>query len=150
MARIPVRDTKPERALHAALGRLGVTNFECNAVHLPGQPDVVLAVPKIIAFAHGCFWHHHEGCKHGRVPATAYPWARKFKCTRARDAATHSTLVTAGWRVLTVWECALVGPDALPQGELDGAVAAFLCGMAPTLELEGRGVVPLVDHLQAA
>ncbi|WP_338662426.1 very short patch repair endonuclease [Pararoseomonas sp. SCSIO 73927] len=150
MARIPVRDTKPERALRAALGRLGIADLECNAAHLPGQPDVVLPALRTAGFAHGCFWHHHEGCKHGRVPATAYPWAQKFKCTRARDAATRSALVTAGWRVLTVWECALLGPDALPQNDLDGAVKAFLGGKAPTLEVEGRGVLAHVDHPQAA
>ncbi|MBP0495038.1 very short patch repair endonuclease [Pararoseomonas indoligenes] len=150
MARIPVRDTKPERLLRAVLGRIGVADLEYNAAHLPGQPDVVLLASRVAAFAHGCFWHHHQGCQHGRVPATEYPWASKFKCTRARDAATRSALVAAGWRVLTVWECALCGPDALPAGDLDGAVAGFLGGTTATLELEGHGVSPLVRQPRAA
>jgi DNA mismatch endonuclease (patch repair protein) len=78
MARIPVRDTAPERALRDALARLGVPSPELDVANLPGRPDVVMPARQIAAFAHGCFWHHHQGCPHGRVPNTDYPWARKF------------------------------------------------------------------------
>jgi DNA mismatch endonuclease (patch repair protein) len=150
MARIPVRDTAPERALRDALSRLGVPAPEPNVVNLPGRPDVVIPAWQIAAFAHGCFWHHHQGCRHGRVPNTEYPWKRKFHRTRARDVVTRTALVASGWRVLTVWECALLGAEAWSRKQLDEAVAAFLAGMEPSLELEGRGVLTLVGQAGAA
>jgi G:T-mismatch repair DNA endonuclease (very short patch repair protein) len=41
MARIPVRDTAPERALRSILMRLGAPSAELNVAGLPGKPDVV-------------------------------------------------------------------------------------------------------------
>jgi DNA mismatch endonuclease (patch repair protein) len=108
---------------------------------LPGRPDAVLRAAKVATFAHGCFWHHHEGCRHGRLPDTVYPWAKKFGCTRARDAAARATLIDAGSRVVWVWECGLVGPDALPGKPPDETIAGFLKGDAPFLEIAGSGVV---------
>jgi DNA mismatch endonuclease (patch repair protein) len=140
MARIPVRDTAPERALRAVMARLGANSPDIDATDLPGRPDVVLRDKRIAAFAHGCFWHHHEGCRHARLPDTTYPWARKFECTRARDVAARSALTVKGWRVLWVWECAVTGDDALHRDRLDKAVAAFLAGDERFLEIEGRGV----------
>jgi DNA mismatch endonuclease (patch repair protein) len=150
MARIPVRDTAPELALRAVLSRLGVPSPELDVARLPGRPDVVLPAQRVAAFAHGCFWHHHDGCRHGRLPDTGYPWARKFQCTRARDLSTRSALNTAGWRVLWVWECALLGGNALPKEALDEAVAAFLTGKNSFLQIEGRGVARSIDQADAA
>ena len=150
MARVPVRDTKPERALRDAFARLGITDLEFNVARLPGQPDVILPKAGIAAFAHGCYWHNHQGCRHGRVPGTSYPWARKFERTRARDAAVCTALVTSGYRVLTVWQCGLLGAEALPRPQLDQAIASFLRGTQPSLELEGRGVLRLVHGTDTA
>ncbi|HEY8611243.1 MAG TPA: very short patch repair endonuclease [Roseomonas sp.] len=140
MARIPVRDTKPELALRAVLGRIGATPHRIDVGGLPGRPDVVLRDPRAALFAHGCFWHHHEGCRCGRLPNTTYRWADKFNRTRARDEAARDALIDAGWRVVWVWECALVGANALPKGMLDEAIASFLRDDARFLEIEGRGV----------
>ena len=34
----------------------------------PGSPDIVLPKYRTIVFIHGCFWHHHEGCKYALIP----------------------------------------------------------------------------------
>ena len=96
MARIPVRDTTCELALRAALGRIGATPHRIDVGGLPGRPDVVLRKEKAALFAHGCFWHHHEGCRCARLPNTHYPWAEKFTRTRTRDVAVRAKLIGAG------------------------------------------------------
>jgi DNA mismatch endonuclease (patch repair protein) len=150
MALVPVRDTAPERALRDALARLGVLSPEFNVAKLPGRPDVVIPQQRVAAFANGCFWHNHQGCRHGRVPNTGYPWRLKFHRTRVRDAETRATLLARGWRVLTVWECALLGAEAWSRKQFDEAIAAFLGGTEPSLEMEGRGVLRIVAQADAA
>ena len=46
------------------------------------------------------------------MPAT-HPefWSAKIGQNRARDAAARAALAAAGWRVATIWECALRGND---------------------------------------
>jgi DNA mismatch endonuclease (patch repair protein) len=150
MARIPVRDTAPERAVRDVLSRLGFPSPDLNVASLPGRPDVVLSTQRIAAFAHGCYWHHHQGCRHGRVPATSYPWANKFAATRARDVAAREALIARGWRVAWVWECALLGAEALQQEELDARVTAFVTGKQKFMEVEGRGVLRPSEQAHAA
>lgn len=41
-------------------------------------------------------------------------WRTKIEGNKARDAAAQAGLVAVGWRVLTVWECALKGKGRLP------------------------------------
>ena len=61
---------------------------------------------------HGCFWHRHEGCRYTTTPSTRPEfWQAKFEANVARDSAVRTTLLEDGWRVATVWECALRKPD---------------------------------------
>ncbi|WP_424134963.1 hypothetical protein [Roseomonas chloroacetimidivorans] len=101
-------------------------------------------------FAHGWFWHQHDGCRHGQLPDTGHPWARKFQCTRARDLARRSALNIAGRRVLRVGECVLLVAGARPKEGLDEAVAVFLAGRQTFLRIEGRGVTRSIDQATAA
>ena len=107
MASIRSRNTRPELALRKALHRRGF-RFRLHAKDVPGRPDLLLRKFNAAVFVHGCFWHRHEGCRHATVPATRTEyWTSKFERNVARDDEVRSRLAEAGWRVATVWECAL-------------------------------------------
>jgi DNA mismatch endonuclease (patch repair protein) len=106
MARIRGKDTKPEVAVRSALHRAGF-RFRLYARGLPGRPDIVLPKHGVVIFVHGCFWHRH-GCSLSSEPATRRRfWQAKFDANVARDRRNARALRALGWRVLTVWECAL-------------------------------------------
>ncbi len=106
MARIRSTNTKPEVFVRSALHRAGF-RFRLHNRELPGRPDIVLPKHRTVVFVHGCFWHRH-GCSLASDPATRKAfWREKFARNVARDKRTAAALRRAGWRVLTVWECAL-------------------------------------------
>lgn len=107
MASIRGKNTKPELVLRKALHGRGF-RYRLHAKDVPGRPDLALRKYNAVVFVHGCFWHRHEGCRHATVPATRTEyWTSKFERNVARDDEVHSRLLGAGWRVATVWECAL-------------------------------------------
>jgi len=62
-----------------------------------------------VIFVHGCFWHGHD-CHLFKWPSTRPEfWREKIGRNRAVDAAAEAKLLADGWRVATVWECALKG-----------------------------------------
>jgi len=106
MAKIRSTNTKPEVFVRSALHRAGF-RFRLHNRELPGRPDIVLPKHRTVVFVHGCFWHRH-GCALASEPATRRAfWREKFARNVARDKRTAAALRRAGWRVLTVWECAL-------------------------------------------
>ena len=107
MRSIRSKDTAPEMHLRSLLHRLGY-RFRLHRPDLPGKPDIVFPSRRKIIFLHGCFWHQHEGCREGRIPDTrrCY-WQPKLARTKERDCQTRKALQSAGWHVLTVWECQL-------------------------------------------
>ena len=110
MAGIRSGNTKPERLVRQALHALGF-RFGRNTNMLPGKPDVVLPKWRVVVFVHGCFWHMH-GCNLSKMPqSNASFWEAKLKGNKARDERVQLALIRDGWRVLTVWECALRGRD---------------------------------------
>src|SRR5262245_21297837 len=119
MAGIRSKDTRPELALRRALHARGF-RFRLHAKHVAGRPDLVFPRYSAIVFVHGCFWHRHEACRDTTTPSTRSEfWASKFEVNVARDRANRATLIDAGWRVATVWGCALRKPDyAAAVGEL--------------------------------
>lgn len=107
MSRIRGRDTKPELQIRKALWHAGL-RFRLDVRSLPGRPDIVLPKWNAVIFVHGCFWHRHEGCQLFRLPSTrASFWDAKLAANHERDERTTKSLQTDGWRVLTIWECAL-------------------------------------------
>ena len=109
MAGISAKDTKPELTLRRALHRRGF-RFRVHVRNLPGKPDLVLRRHGAICFVHGCFWHHHPGCRYATTPTTRPDfWQAKFKSNVERDHRSKGQLLKAGWRVAIVWECALRG-----------------------------------------
>ena len=105
MAAIRSQHTAPELLLQHELYARGF-RFRLHDKELPGKPDLVLPRWRVAIFVHGCFWHAH-GCQFSRMPATntGY-WARKLSRNAFRDAVAQLSLISAGWRVAVVWECA--------------------------------------------
>lgn len=83
-----------------------------------------------MVFVHGCFWHRHKDCRHTTTPATQPEfWQAKFDANVARDSAVRTKLLEDGWRVATVWECALRKPDMI-SAITDRLAAWLLVGPA--------------------
>ena len=135
MASVGRADTGPELRLRRALHRIGL-RFRANLSVLPGSPDLVLKRYGAVIFVHGCFWHRH-GCPRSTPPKTrAAFWCAKFKANVERDARKVRELKTQGWRVLTVWECALRDDDAADAAARD--VAGWLEGASMVGRLPRR------------
>ena len=91
MRRVKGRDTSPELAVRRILRAAGI-GYRLGGQGLAGRPDVTMKGRKVAVFVHGCFWHGHDCARGARKPkANAEYWS-------------------AGWRVLTVWECDLRTP----------------------------------------
>ena len=125
MSRIRARDTKPEMTIRRGLHARGF-RFRLHVRELPGRPDLVFRRYNAAMFVNGCFWHGHR-CKMFSWPRTRESfWREKIGRNRERDVSCLAALRSLGWRVLTVWECALKGPGRLNLDELLDACAAFL------------------------
>jgi DNA mismatch endonuclease (patch repair protein) len=136
MSRIRGRDTKPEMLVRRGLHARGF-RFRLHAKDLPGRPDLVFPRRRAVILIHGCFWHGHD-CPMFRLPATrADFWKTKIEANRARDARAAEALALAGWRQLTIWECALRGPARMEVSQTLDACERFLLGSASPLEVAG-------------
>lgn len=130
MSQIGGRNTKPEVTLRKALFADGL-RYRLHKKDLPGKPDIVLPKHRAVIFVHGCFWHGH-GCPLFVVPATnRHFWVTKISSNRSRDERNCNALVSMGWRVLTVWECALRGPCRLPLNSVVRRVHRWLYSKRP-------------------
>jgi DNA mismatch endonuclease (patch repair protein) len=136
MGRVRGRDTKPEILVRRGLHATGL-RFRLQARDLPGRPDLVFPRHRAAVLVHGCFWHGHH-CPMFKMPATRPEfWAAKIAGNRARDARARQALLEGGWRMLTVWECALRGPGRRQLSEVIEASRDFILGGEPELVLEG-------------
>ncbi len=108
MSGIRGRNTKPEKLIRSMLHRQGF-RFRLNVRSLPGTPDIVLPRYRTVILVHGCFWHGHE-CPLFRLPATRTEfWQKKIHGNRLNDQKVRANLISSGWRVGIVWECAVRG-----------------------------------------
>ena len=106
MSGIGGRNTKPEIVVRKALFAAGF-RFRLHSKDLPGCPDVVLPGRRVAVFVHGCFWHAHPGCRYAKTPASRREfWESKLAANVERDGRARKALLSEGWRVLVVWECA--------------------------------------------
>jgi len=114
MARVRSRDTFPERALRAALTRLGV-RYRLHRKQLPGTPDIYISRVRLAIFVNGCFWHGHD-CLRGRSPATNVVfWTAKIDRNVERDADAVNRLRGLGIHSATVWQCEIGACDAFAR-----------------------------------
>lgn len=138
MAGIRGKDTRPEMTLRRGLHARGF-RFRLHDRRLPGAPDLVFPGRRAVIFVHGCFWHGHD-CHLFRLPATRQEfWRAKIEGNAVRDAATEDALVGAGWRVLTIWECALKGRERLPVEAILDRVSAWLVAGSGQEMIAGGG-----------
>lgn len=124
MSSIRGKNTRPERILRSLLFARGF-RYRLHVRGLPGSPDLVFPKHRAVVFVHGCFWHRHEGCRYTTNPRTNEVfWQQKFQENVDRDRRHVEALRGLGWRVATVWECALKHS----VGETAGSVGEWLHG----------------------
>ena len=138
MSGIRGKNTKPELTIRKALHARGFRyRLHCK---LPGKPDLCLPKYKAVVFVHGCFWHGHD-CHLFKWPSTRPEfWREKIGRNRAVDAAVEAKLLADGWRVATVWECALKGRERLAIDDLTDGLSAWLLSVDRKKEIKGREV----------
>lgn len=112
MLAVKSKDTKLELIVRSLLHRMGY-RFRLHRRDLPGSPDNVFVAKCRAIFVHGCVWHGH-GCRIGQPPKSRIEyWGPKIDTNKARDARNKAKLQAAGWRFLTVWQCALRDQETL-------------------------------------
>ncbi|KAA1054426.1 very short patch repair endonuclease [Azospirillum brasilense] len=130
MASVGQKDTGAELLLRKALHKTGL-RYKLHVRSLPGSPDLVFPRFHAVVFVHGCYWHSH-GCYRSTVPKSRREfWTEKFRTNRSRDEKNTQALLEKGWRVLVVWECALLGRNALPLDEVTDGVRRWLDSSDP-------------------
>lgn len=130
------KDTKPEVQLRKALFAKGY-RYRLHAKDLPGKPDILLPRYHAAILVNGCFWHGHD-CHLFRLPATRTEfWREKIEGNRRRDKASQDQLLELGWRVLTVWECAMKGKTRLSFDDLLTCVCDWLPSSERELSITG-------------
>lgn len=125
MAGIRGKDTQPELRVRRLLHHAGL-RYRLHVRELPGRPDLVFPGRRAVIFVHGCFWHRH-GCHLTKEPSTRSEfWSAKLKANVQRDQVAVKELRDQGWRVATIWECALKGRSALTDARIRDWVLAWL------------------------
>ena len=115
MSRVGSKNTTPELVVRRLLFSMGF-RYRLHDKSLPGKPDIVFRGRRKAIFVNGCFWHGHEGCRYGRLPKSRVEfWAEKICRNRERDRQHTERLQSAGWHVMTVWQCELKHIDELAK-----------------------------------
>lgn len=138
MSGIRGKNTKPELLIRKALHARGFRyRLHCD---LPGKPDICLPKHRAVIFVHGCFWHGHD-CHLFKWPKTRPEfWQAKIARNREVDRLAEERLLADGWRVATVWECAIKGRTRTPT--LDALISLlepWIVSNGRTIELSGQG-----------
>ncbi len=137
MARVRSRDTKPELLIRKGLHARGF-RYRLHVKELPGKPDLVFPRYEAIIQINGCFWHGHS-CPQCRMPSSnAEYWNRKIARNVERDISNRQSLLDAGWRVLTIWECALTGKSKLEFNQVVALASEWLLSTILFSEIEGK------------
>lgn len=141
MARVGSKDTKPELLIRQGLHARGF-RYRLHVKGLPGKPDLVFPRYKCVVQINGCFWHGH-GCPRCRMPSSNVEyWNRKVARNKERDSSNRQSLLDQGWRVLTVWECALIGKRKLGTDQVVALTAEWLQSSVSFCEIEGKAQQP--------
>ena len=137
MSSVGQKDTGPETLLRSALHRAGL-RYRLHDKSLPGCPDLVFSRYQAVIFVHGCYWHSH-GCYKFTVPKSNREfWEDKFRANRERDERNINLLCQRGWRLMVVWECALVGRHSAQANEVAEMVGTWLAGTSGYGEVSGE------------
>ena len=108
MARIRSKGNRStELRLRSLLSRAGFRGWCVQPEGITGKPDFAFLEKRVVVFVDSCFWH---GCpKHLRRPKSnkSY-WQTKIDGNKRRDKKQTAQLRAQGWKVLRVWEHALL------------------------------------------
>lgn len=149
MAAIRAENTQPEVWLRKKLFARGF-RYRLHVKSLPAKPDIVLPKFRAVILVHGCFWHQHT-CHLFKLPKTRTEfWAEKLAGNKERDARAITQLNKLGWRVLTVWECALKGRQRMPEDLLLQAVEQWLKSGHGNSSIASDGIRELEWQYQAS
>ncbi len=136
MSGIKGKDTKPEMVIRKGLHALGF-RYRLHDKGLPGKPDLVFPAYRAVVMVHGCFWHRHE-CSLFKWPSTRKEfWQEKISRNADRDRKNAALLESMGWKILTIWECAVRGRDALEISEVVTKAANWLKNETKSSEISG-------------
>lgn len=136
MSGIQGKNTKPEVMIRKALHQKGF-RYRLHVKSLPGKPDLVFPKYHAVIQINGCFWHGHK-CHLFKWPSTRPKfWRDKISGNRKRDAKNIAKLVSLGWRVLTIWECAVKGKSKLPFETLIAETCEWLITNEVSSEIGG-------------
>jgi len=146
MSRIRGRDTRPELAVRKALHASGL-RYRIHVRELPGRPDFVFPKYRVAVFVNGCFWHGHR-CALFKTPATRTDfWLSKIERTCARDRENAAALLRSGWRIVTVWECALKGRARIAVSDVILSCERFIrSSKGDVLDVAGHSENTAMDH----
>jgi len=114
MSRVRGKNTSLELKVRSLLHRLGY-RYRLHRKDLPGTPDLVFSGRRSVIFIHGCFWHGHS-CARAALPTSNREfWETKIGRNKERDNQAQASLASAGWKVLTVWQCETKDETALRE-----------------------------------
>ena len=138
MSGIRGKNTKPELLIRKALHARGF-RYRLHCKDLPGNPDLCLPKYRGVIFVHGCFWHGHD-CHLFKWPKTRPEfWREKIGRNREVDTLASEALRRSGWRVASIWECALKGRGRVDLDEVAQRVSDWILSDSPSLNIEGSG-----------
>jgi DNA mismatch endonuclease (patch repair protein) len=136
MAGIRGKNTRPEILIRKLLHARGF-RYRLHDKKLPGKPDIVLPRYRAVIMIHGCFWHGHD-CHLFKWPSSNVAfWKEKILKNQSVDENAISNLAAAGWRVLTIWECALKGKQRRPHDEIVSIIIQWLESSASNIDIRG-------------
>jgi DNA mismatch endonuclease (patch repair protein) len=137
MAAIRGGHTRPEMQIRRAMHAAGL-RYRLHVRNLPGKPDLVFPKFRAVIFVNGCFWHGHD-CHLFRWPVTRKEfWEAKIERNFANDDRTLTALLQGGWRIATVWECALKGKTRLDPEDAMKTLADWVKSDAEMLTVRGN------------
>lgn len=128
MAAIHSSNTRPEIYFRKLLFARGC-RYRISESKIPGHPDIFLGRYHTAVFVHGCFWHHHQGCRFAYTPKSRVDfWLGKFERNIQRDRTVSKELEKRGIKQLIIWECTLKRmkkDEALREQIIDRSIEFF-------------------------
>lgn len=125
MSGIRNKDTRPEILVRKALFSRGF-RYRLGGCGLPGKPDLVFHKYRAVLFVNGCFWHGH-GCHLFKWPSSNQDfWRDKINGNVSRDIANQRACIDRGYRVATIWECAIKGKFRQPWDKIIEQISGWL------------------------
>lgn len=137
MAAIKNKNTKPELVIRKLLHRAGY-RFRLHSKDLPGKPDIVLKKHKAIININGCFWHGHN-CHLFKPPKTRTKfWRKKISANSENDRKHLQLLASRGWKISTVWECAIKGKFSVSTDTILFKLQQWITSSDQNIEITGN------------